>query len=123
MDERRLKSYFRWQARTIIRHGVPERDGFLAYFAEHEPRDEEILGLLVVSTTMGSSNVLRDAFPTPLEALAALSLASRSEICRDFRKQLKTCFEHRSATSRPATERQRPREKPHLLKLSEASVS
>ncbi len=88
MEEERIKSYFEEQMHLMIERSAAEADGFLAYFAAQEPKDEEILGLLAIST--GSDEFpLRERFPTPLEALAALSASSRSEICRQFRKQLK----------------------------------
>ena len=89
MEEERLKSYFEEQVRLMIERSAAEADGFLSYFAAQEPRDEEILGLLAICT--GSDAFpLRDRFPTPLEALAALSASSRAEICRWFRKQLRS---------------------------------
>jgi hypothetical protein len=38
-----------------------------------------------------------DSFPTPLEALAALSGSSRAEICKQFRRELKHCLSEISA--------------------------
>ncbi len=92
MQEKRIKSYFKRQVPLIIRQSASEPDGFLAYFAgnEIEVKDEAILGLLAVSTLMSEN--LRAIFPTPVEALASLSGSSRSEICREFRRQLKTCL-------------------------------
>ncbi len=91
--ERQLKSYLKRQARALILERSHDPDGFLAYFADHEPKDAEILGLLAISMTLSAESPLGNAFPTPLEALAALSAASRAEICQDLRKQLKTCLD------------------------------
>lgn len=96
MEEERLKAYFEQQTRRMIERGAAESDGFLAYFAAQEPRDEEILSLLAISTMSGDFP-WRDRFPTPLEALAALSSSTRSEICREFRRQLKARHDHLSA--------------------------
>jgi hypothetical protein len=38
-----------------------------------------------------------ELFPTPFEALAALSVSSRAEICLDFRQQLNTCLAGRTS--------------------------
>ena len=90
--ERQLKSYLKQQARALILERSHDPDGFLAYFADHEPKDAEILGLLAVGMSLSAESPLRADFPTPFEALAALSAASRAEICHDFRKQLKNCL-------------------------------
>jgi hypothetical protein len=90
MHERRIKSYFKQQVHTILERSVAEPDGACAYFLDHEPKDEEILGLLAISTVLSGSLPGDNGFPTPLEALAALSLSSRAEICRAFRRELKT---------------------------------
>ena len=89
MHERRIKTYFKQQVHTILERSVAEPDGACAYFLDHEPKDEEILGLLASSTVLSGSLPEDSSFPTPLEALAALSLTSRAEICRAFRKELK----------------------------------
>ncbi len=89
MEERRLKAYFEREIHAILRQSDSDPEGFRGYFASHEPKDEEILGLLAVST-MNPRFPLRRRFPTPLEALAALSGPTRSEICDEFRKKLKT---------------------------------
>jgi hypothetical protein len=89
MHERRIKSYFKQQLHTIFERSATEPDGFCAYFQDHEPKDEEILGLLAVSTVLNGKFPTEDGFPTPFEALAALSLPSRAEICRAFRRELK----------------------------------
>jgi len=92
MQERKIKAYFKQQVRDIIIEKAAEPDGPLNYFAERDPKDEEILGLLAVSMTMGGESPFREWFPSPLEALAALSGPSRLEICRVFRKELKSKF-------------------------------
>jgi hypothetical protein len=89
MHERRIKSYFKQQVHSLLARAATEPNGFRAYFENREPRDEEILGLLAVSTVMSGEFPQRARFPTPLEALAALSRSGRAEICREFRKQLK----------------------------------
>ena len=91
--ERQLKSYLKRQARALILERSHDPDGFLAYFADHEPKDAEILGLLAIGMTLSAEPPLSNVFPTTLEALAALSAAGRAEICHDFRKQLKTCLD------------------------------
>ena len=88
MEERLIRDYFENQARRVIERSAREPEGFLAYFAEHEPKDEEILGLLAVSTLMGGEFQSEASFPTPSEALAALSGSTRAEICNYFRDEL-----------------------------------
>lgn len=97
MEERRIRDYFERQVRLVIERSAAEPGGFLSYFAEHEPKDEEILGLLAVSTMMSGEFHRGDCFPTPAEALAAISPRSRSEICRAFREELKNCLRHMTA--------------------------
>jgi hypothetical protein len=97
MEERKITDYFEHQARLVIERSLTEPEGFLSYFAEHEPKDEEILGLLAVSTMMSGEFHRGDGYPTPVEALAALSIDSRSEICDFFRNELRNLF--RSAHS------------------------
>ena len=87
MEERRLKTYFKQQITEMIRRSSVEPDGFMSYFAAQEPKDEEILALLAIST-MSSRSPLYGRFATPLEALSALSVPSRAEICRAFRRRL-----------------------------------
>ncbi len=94
MKKKRIESYFKQQLQLMIRQSASERDGFLAYFADREAKDEEILGLLAVSVTMSGESPLLDHFPTPAEALAALSKSSRAEICREFRKLLRASLQH-----------------------------
>jgi len=89
MEEKRLKAYFEREATALLARSTSDPDGFRAYFTSHDPRDEEILGLLAIST-MSARFPLRGRFPTPLEALAALSAPTRAEICDRFRQKLKT---------------------------------
>ncbi len=95
MKEKNLKAYFKQQVRALMERGAGEPDGFRAYFAHRQVKDDEILGLLAVSAMM--SGELPGAFPTPLEALAALPPASRAEICREFRKLLKASLRQQTA--------------------------
>jgi hypothetical protein len=97
MQEKKIKSYFKRQVRMILERSAAEPEGFRAYFAGRDPRDEEILGILAVNTMMSGEFRLGDSFPTPLEALAALSRSSRAEICQQFRRELKTCLSEISA--------------------------
>ena len=90
MGEKEIKTYFKQQVHAVIERSVTEPSGFRAYFENREPRDEEILGLLAVNSVMSGAFKIRDSFPTPLEALAALSNSSRAQLCRQFRKELKT---------------------------------
>ncbi len=90
MEEKQIKDYFKQQVHLIVERGASEPDGCLDYFADREVRDEAILGLLAVSTVM--SGELRANFPTSAEALASLTHASRSEICGEFRRELRACL-------------------------------
>ncbi|MBI1941335.1 MAG: hypothetical protein HYS33_07505 [Acidobacteria bacterium] len=92
MGEKKIVAFFKEQVRAILERSASEPDGFRAYFEGREPQDDEILGLIAVSTTMTGELQVGDSFPTPLEALARLSRAGRAEICRAFRKQLRTCL-------------------------------
>lgn len=92
MNEGKIAAYFKQQVRSLIEQSAWEPEGFRAYFADREPKDEEILGLLAVTTMLRGKDRLSDRFPTPVEALAALSPAARSEICREFRQELKSCI-------------------------------
>jgi hypothetical protein len=94
MNERKLTAYFKTQVHSIMQRGASEPDGFRAYFADREPKDEEILGLLAGTSLVNGEFPQREFFPTPLEALAALSSGARSVICREFRKELKGCLRH-----------------------------
>ncbi len=97
MEEEKVKAYFEQQARVILDRSQGERDGFRAYFSNREPKDDEILGLLAVSVLMSGEFSMHDDFPTPLEALAALSSVSREEICEEFRRDLKACLKQLAA--------------------------
>lgn len=97
MEEKKIKSYFKEQVRAIMERSASEPDGFRAYFADREPKDEEILGLLAVSAMMSGKYHLAKRFPTPVEALAALSPSIRSQICREFRKELRNSLRHLTA--------------------------
>ena len=88
MEERLIRHFFEQQARRVIERSASEPEGFLSYFTDHEPKDEEILGLLSVSTMMGGEFHDKSLFPTPVEALAALSGQTRAEICQYFREEL-----------------------------------
>jgi hypothetical protein len=88
MVERRLKSYFRRQVRAMIEQAA-EPEGFRDYFSRHEPSDEEIMGLLAVSTVSDGRSPIGREFPTAFEALAALSEPTRSAICQEFRRLLR----------------------------------
>lgn len=92
MEEKKIKAYFKEQVRAILERSAAEPDGFRAYFADREPKEEEILGLLAISVMMNGAFPMSNRFPTPVEALAALSKASRAEVCREFRKGLKGCL-------------------------------
>ncbi len=91
MEESKLWSYFQQQLHTILERGAAEPDGFRSYFSTHEPKDEEILGLLAVSSMINGDFQTGEGFPSPLEALAALSPESRQILCEEFRKELKAC--------------------------------
>ncbi len=97
MDEEKIKAYFQRQVHAIIERSGDEPDGFRAYFAAREPRDEEVLGLLTISATLNSEFPYDDCFPTLAEALAALSPAARSDICREFREEFRNSVDHLAA--------------------------
>ena len=97
MDDKKIRTFFKQQLRVILEHGAADPEGFRAYFSEHEPKDEEILGLLAVSSMMSGEVQVGDSFPTPLEALAALSARSRRILCEEFRKELKHCLSELAA--------------------------
>jgi hypothetical protein len=94
MEEEKIKSYFERQVRRVFESSEAEPDGFRDYFQDHEPKDEEILGLLAIFTSMGGEFEEGPWFPTPLEALAALSPSSRAAVCQEFRAELKTSRRH-----------------------------
>jgi len=97
MNEKKIRDFFKKQLRVILELGAGDPDGFRSYFIEHEPKDEEILGLLAVSSMMSGEVQVGDSFPSPLEALAALSRRSRRILCDEFRKELKHCFSELAA--------------------------
>jgi hypothetical protein len=97
MGERKIVVFFKEQVRAVLDRCALEPEGFRAYFAGREPEDDEILGLIAVSTNMVGELHWGDSFPTPLEALARLSRAGRAEICRTFRRELRDCLAHLAA--------------------------
>ncbi|MFB3922588.1 MAG: hypothetical protein ACE145_12755 [Terriglobia bacterium] len=92
MDDKKIRNFFKQQLRAILEQGASDREGFRSYFAEHAPKDEEILGLLAVSSMISGEFQVGDSFPTPLEALASLTTRSRRILCEEFRKELKHCL-------------------------------
>jgi hypothetical protein len=92
MEEDLIRAYFTRQVNLVIERAAAEPEGFLSYFVEHYPKDEEILGLLAVSSMMSGDFHKGANFPTPVEALASLSGPSRTEICHAFREELKHRF-------------------------------
>jgi hypothetical protein len=97
MDDKKIREFFQGQLRVILESGATDPDGFRSYFLEHQPKDEEILGLLAVSSMMSGEVQVGDSFPSPLEALAALSRRSRRILCDKFRKELKHCLNELAA--------------------------
>ena len=97
MDDKKIRDFFKRQLQIILESGATDPDGFRSYFSEHQPKDEEILGLLAVSSMMSGEVHVGDSFPTPLEALAALSRRSRRILCDQFRKELKHCLSELAA--------------------------
>jgi hypothetical protein len=97
MEERKICSYFQQQLHVILERSAAEPDGFRSYFSTHEPKDEEILGLLAVSSMINGDFRTGEGFPTPLEALAALSPQSRQVLCEEFRKELKASLSQLTA--------------------------
>jgi len=91
--ESQIRSYFKQQVRAVIERSTRDPEGCLSYFLDHEPKDEEILGLLAVATTVTPDAPIAAVFPTSFDALAALSPSRQSEICLEFRKQLKNCLQ------------------------------
>ncbi len=49
MEETKIKTYFKRQVRMVLDRSASEPEGFLSYFRDRDPKDEEILGLLAVS--------------------------------------------------------------------------
>ena len=92
MEEQLIKAYFERQVRMMIDRASVEPESFLSYFFDHYPKDEEILGLLSVMCLPDIEMRSGESFPSPVEALAALSGDSRTEICGTFREELKQRF-------------------------------
>jgi hypothetical protein len=92
MEETLIKAYFESQLRLVIDRASVEPESFLSYFFDHYPKDEEILGLLAVSCLPDVERHSGESFPTPVEALAALSGDSRTELCAAFREELAQRF-------------------------------
>jgi type II secretory pathway component PulM len=95
MAGKRIRNYFMQQARILVENSARDSEGFAAYFSERAPRDEEILGLIAVTVLLSGKYHLADRYPTPAEALAALSPSDRREICQEFRTQLQACQRQR----------------------------
>jgi len=91
MTGKRIRNYFIRQTRILVERSSRDREGFAAYFSGRQPRDEEILGLIAVTVLLSGKYHLADRYPTPAEALAALSPEDRTEICLEFRRQLEIC--------------------------------
>jgi hypothetical protein len=91
MASKKIRDYFLKQIRLLIERSASEPGGFADYFARREPRDEEILCYIAVTTLLTGKYHLTEHFPTPAEALAALPAGARTEICRKFREQLRDC--------------------------------
>lgn len=83
------------QAQMLVERSSRDSEGFAAYFSDREPRDEEILGLIAVTVLLSGKYHLADRYPTPAEALAALSADDRREICQAFRLHLQACQQQR----------------------------
>ena len=92
MSDKDIRNFFKQQLRVILEISASDPEGFRSYFSEHQPKDEEILGLLAVSSMMSGEVQVGDSFPSPLEALAALTSRSRRLLCDEFRKELKHSF-------------------------------
>ena len=92
-----IKAYFERQMQEVIERSAEEPEGFLSYFIDHYPKDEEILGLLAVSSMSSGEFPRGENFPPPVEALASLSSNDRAEICSIFREKLKHRFRAISA--------------------------
>ncbi|HEV3278582.1 MAG TPA: hypothetical protein VG860_17330 [Terriglobia bacterium] len=88
MEQERLRWYFERQLRDLLLGRDPDRDNFLDYFHTHAPSDQEILGLLAVTTVSDSWSPVGPEYPTQLEALAALPEPDRAALCHEFRRLL-----------------------------------
>jgi hypothetical protein len=91
MAGKRIRDYFLRQIRALVDRSASEPEGFAAYFSEREPKDEEILGLIAVTTMLSAKYHLADRFPAPAEALASLPPEARMDICNEFRRQMRHC--------------------------------
>ena len=85
---KKVREYFIRQARALVDRSAKDREGFADYFADREPQDEEILGLIAVTTMLSGKYHLADRFPAPAEALASLPPEARVDICNEFRRKL-----------------------------------
>ena len=90
MKEPGLVSYFQQQMRSMLAARRLEPDGMWERFTGHEPSDEEIMGLLSISTITDQWSAAGSDFPTQFEALASLPETDRALICREFRRLLKS---------------------------------
>lgn len=89
MEQERLKWYFERQLRTLLFGQGPEADeSILDYFNTHAPSDQEILGLLAVTTISDTWSPVGAEYPSQLEALAALPEPERAALCYEFRRLL-----------------------------------
>lgn len=88
MEQERLRWYFERQLRILVFGDGPECVNVLDYFDTHEPSDQEILGLLAVTTVSDSWAPLGAEYPSRLEALAALPERDRAALCQEFRRLL-----------------------------------
>jgi hypothetical protein len=88
MSDKDIRNFFKRQLRVILENSAADSEGFRSYFSTHQPKDEEILGLLAVTSMMSGEVHVGDSFPSPLEALAALTSRSRRILCDEFRKEL-----------------------------------
>lgn len=89
MADQGIQDYFLQQVKMLVMQSASEPDGFADYFVGREPKDEEVLGFIAVTTLLSCKYHLAERFPTPAEALAALPAAARSEICNEFRQKLR----------------------------------
>ncbi|MGH9432866.1 MAG: hypothetical protein ACRD3T_15115 [Terriglobia bacterium] len=87
LTESQVKACFLQTIRHLFLANPTDPEGFLAYFTERAPRDEEILGLLSIATNLAASPLIA-FFPTSFEALASLPEADRSDLCQAFRNAL-----------------------------------
>ncbi len=90
MQGKRIRDYFIRQVRTLVGRSASEPEGFADYFSGREPKDEEILGLIAVTTMLSGKYHLAERFPAPAEALASLPPEARLDICNEFRRQLRS---------------------------------